>query len=60
MCGKANEGVRTSEATRAGHLSLLKKITVIYLKSVELFWVLPLTNRENIGATERKDSEHID
>lgn len=56
MCGKANGGARTSGLTRAGHPSLLRKITGIEISRI----ILCLTNRENIGATERKDSEHID
>ena len=39
MCGRANEGAKTSERARAGHPSLLGKITVMEI--VELIYALP-------------------
>ena len=56
MGGKANEGARTNELTRAGHPSLLRKIIGTEIGRV----ISCLTNGENIRATERKNSEHID
>jgi hypothetical protein len=56
MCGKANEGAETSERARAGHPSLLRKIIGMEISRINLY----LTEGENIGTTERKNSEHID
>jgi hypothetical protein len=55
MCGKVNEGARTSELTRAGHPSPLRKIMSIEISRVDLC----VTKGENIRTTEGKDSEHI-